>query len=510
MTLELCVSGQYVYFRNLTNTIVDKLDDHFSVFFPNYWFMPSFKQHFSDGKFHFYNKTYNRLPGGLVPLIEEFLIIENIPYEKRDTRQIKPLATGVDFSLVGAEERSYQIETVKTILSQKAIIANSATNAGKTELAAIAIKIYLESGFKVLWIVHRKALMRQTAKRLMRRLSLKESDIGLIGDGAFDPEKQLTISMIQTLSRLAIGKEKANSKVARKLLEECDAVIVDEVHHGKSDSYYKTLMKMPAVYRLGLSGTALKQKELDLMRIKAAISSNVCVITNDFLIQEGYSAKPTIYLHTIENMTIDKKTPSRDELLYEETEDERGEPQKELVLDERGRSIVVTPGVYRIGVINNDGFNEQVADIAKKDSKIGNVLIIVNRTEHGENILAKLDKRFKADLIFSELGTEEVMQKLENFRTGKTEILISTPLVDEGLDLPNIKILILAAGGESPSQLLQRVGRGLRKKGGDNRLYVHDFINCCHHLLLSQSIKRFDEYVNEKFEIIQDGVRLEG
>jgi superfamily II DNA or RNA helicase len=352
--------------------------------------------------------------------------------------------------------------------------------------------------------------MRQTAKRLMRRLSLKESDIGLIGDGAFDPEKQLTISMIQTLSRLAIGKEKANSKVARKLLEECDAVIVDEVHHGKSDSYYKTLMKMPAVYRLGLSGTALKQKELDLMRIKAAISSNVCVITNDFLIQEGYSAKPTIYLHTIENMTIDKKTPSRDELLYEETEDERGEPQKELVLDERGRSIVVTPGVYRIGVINNDGFNEQVADIAKKDSKIGNVLIIVNRTEHGENILAKLDKRFKADLIFSELGTEEVMQKLENFRTGKTEILISTPLVDEGLDLPNIKILILAAGGESPSQLLQRVGRGLRKKGGDNRLYVHDFINCCRHLLLSQSIKRFDEYVNEKFEIIQDGVRLEG
>jgi len=510
MTLELYISGQHVYFRNLTNTIVDKLDDHFSVFFPNYWFMPSFKQHFSDGKYHFYNKSYNRLPGGFLPMIEEFLTVENIPYEKDDVRKIKPLAVGVDYSLAGAEKRDYQTQAIEEILAQKAIIVNAATNAGKTEVAAVMIKIFLKSNLKILWLTHRKTLMYQTAKRLMKRLSLKEDAIGLIGDGLFEPDNQLTIAMIQTFSRLVSGKEKTNSKAIKKLLDVYDAVIVDEVHHGKSESYYKTLMKMPAPYRIGLSGTALKQKELNLMKIKAAISSNVCVITNDFLIQEGYSAKPTIYLHTIDNLTIDKKTAFRDELEYEEYVDRYGETQKRLVLNGQGRTIVVTPGAYRLGIIDNDFFNDQVADIARQESKVGNVLIIVNRTEHGENLLARLSDGVKADLVFSELGSEEVMQKLEDFRTGKTEILISTPLVDEGLDLPNIKILIIAAGGESASQLLQRVGRGLRKKGGDNRLHVHDFINCCHHFLLDHSIKRFDEYVKEKFEIIQDGVRLEG
>jgi superfamily II DNA or RNA helicase len=53
-------------------------------------------------------------------------------------------------------------------------------------------------------------------------------------------------------------------------------------------------------------------------------------------------------------------------------------------------------------------------------------------------------------------------------------VLIATTIFDEGVDVSGINCLFLAAGGKSMRQLLQRIGRGLRKKSDGSCIEVYD------------------------------------
>jgi len=64
-----------------------------------------------------------------------------------------------------------------------------------------------------------------------------------------------------------------------------------------------------------------------------------------------------------------------------------------------------------------------------------------------------------------------------------------------------VDVLVLAGGGKSYVKLLQRVGRGMRKKAGDNRIVIVDFIDDTNDYLLSHSEERIETYTQEGFAI---------
>ena len=57
--------------------------------------------------------------------------------------------------------------------------------------------------------------------------------------------------------------------------------------------------------------------------------------------------------------------------------------------------------------------------------------------------------------------------------------MILTNIFDEGVDTPEVDALIMAAGGKSSIETLQRLGRGMRAKE-DNRVFVFDFYDTTH------------------------------
>jgi superfamily II DNA or RNA helicase len=59
----------------------------------------------------------------------------------------------------------------------------------------------------------------------------------------------------------------------------------------------------------------------------------------------------------------------------------------------------------------------------------------------------------------------------------KVTILIGSTIADEGLDVPALKVLILAGSGKSSTRAFQRVGRVLRLFKGRNKAYVYDFMD---------------------------------
>lgn len=259
----------------------------------------------------------------------------------------------------------------------------------------------------------------------------------------------------------------------REFLDTITVMIVDEAHHSKSDTWYNNLMTCEnALYRIALTGSIDKKDELLWMRMQGLFGDVISRVTNKQLIEEGHSAKPTINIIPIAN------------------------PNDIDNIDEYRVA-------YEKGIINNNFRNKLIAKLTEKwynDDKV--ILIIVNFIDHGNNISELLDGlNVEHYFLHGEVDSEIRKQKLNDMRSGKLKVMIATSLIDEGVDISGINSLILGAGGKSLRQVLQRVGRALRKKKDDNTTQIYDFADMTNRFLFHHSKEREKIYREEEFEI---------
>ena len=73
-------------------------------------------------------------------------------------------------------------------------------------------------------------------------------------------------------------------------------------------------------------------------------------------------------------------------------------------------------------------------------------------------------------------GTGERKQILEDFATGKLEVLTSMKCLDEGVDVPRSELAIFCANTGNPRQFIQRRGRILRNHPDKKRAVIHDLV----------------------------------
>ena len=121
----------------------------------------------------------------------------------------------------------------------------------------------------------------------------------------------------------------------------------------------------------------------------------------------------------------------------------------------------------------------------------GAVLIVVNSIEHGENIaeyLGETDNEYA--FIQGKNTTEERADILNRVRSGDLKVLIGTKVMDEGIDIPNIRYMIYASAGKSFVQTLQRIGRLLRISKDKHEVYIFDIIDRNAEYLFNQAKQR--------------------
>ncbi|MFF2031109.1 sigma-70 family RNA polymerase sigma factor [Arthrobacter sp. NPDC058192] len=80
----------------------------------------------------------------------------------------------------------------------------------------------------------------------------------------------------------------------------------------------------------------------------------------------------------------------------------------------------------------------------------------------------------KASALFSGMAKDDRRQGMEDFRSGASQILAAPRLLDEGIDVPEADLGIIVAANRSQRQMVQRLGRVIRKKadGRVGRLVV--------------------------------------
>jgi DNA or RNA helicases of superfamily II len=96
--------------------------------------------------------------------------------------------------------------------------------------------------------------------------------------------------------------------------------------------------------------------------------------------------------------------------------------------------------------------------------------------------------------VSSEVTPELRKSIFDRVRSNEQSVIVCTTLADEGLDIPNLRSLVLAGGGKSSTRALQRVGRVLRPDKGKDYGYVVDIVD---------DIEYFDEHAERRRKIYQ-------
>lgn len=465
---------------DLAPNYLNLLAQELSVKVPNYYFSPAFRSGRWDGKQHFLTRPSNTFPTGLLPKVVTFL---------EDTCEVTPVIEDcrenlTDLNLptlqmgyvVGEDKelRRYQVDTINAIATNTVLgvpfqrgVVNIATNGGKTVIAeGIIGELYSQlrnCDGVFLFATHSKEIAYQAHQSLQNDLQI---EVGFIGDGQWDV-KTVTVAIITTVYR----RMKDKKPEFMELKDKVRGLVADEAHHSVAASFYEVFSQLnKASIRLGLTGTVDKKNLVNAMKLYSCTGDIVSKISNDYLIQQGVSAKPICIM-----FKVDK--PELGGMEYQDA--------------------------YRFGIVENEIRHDIIYDICAKETSAHNtVLILVERIEHGQN-LEEVLKPLCKEVYFTngQLSSGERVLLLDKLRNGELDVLISSNILDEGVDVSGINAVIYARGMKSMRKLLQGIGRGLRLKDDNSKLRFYDFIDDTHIKLLLHSQERYETLAAEKFVV---------
>ncbi len=337
-----------------------------------------------------------------------------------------------------------------------------ATGGGKTELACA-----LYQGLKVptVFVVHRTNLIGQTRSRFKKY----GMDTGQIGDGVFDPDEDgVTVATIQTLHNTLKGGDPA--KIATFIRAE--QIFFDEAHLcaaslDKGNQFIMLSRQFRhAFHRWGLTATPFMKDEYSNQLLMGATGDILYTISNDQLIKDGYLTKPTV--------TIIECPPVKGPRSW--------------------------PDVYDSAIVLNRRRNLRIIEELQKAPTPA--IIMCNRITHAK-IIANVAKHkgLILPVVQGITSSDSRAKIIADLQSGKIKHIIATTVFDEGMDMSELRTIILAGGGKSKVAMLQRIGRGLRIAKGKHAFKLIDFKDTSGRIMLSHSKLRKDTWVEEGFDI---------
>src|SRR3546814_7784424 len=101
-------------------------------------------------------------------------------------------------------------------------------------------------------------------------------------------------------------------------------------------------------------------------------------------------------------------------------------------------------------------------------------------------------KGLPAVAVSADTPRDERRQALQALAAGEIRVVFSVDLFNEGIDVPSVDTLLLLRPTDSPTVLLQQLGRGLRREANKSICTVLDFVG--HH---HKEFRRSEEHTSE-------------
>ena len=126
-------------------------------------------------------------------------------------------------------------------------------------------------------------------------------------------------------------------------------------------------------------------------------------------------------------------------------------------------------------VVKSKKRNAVIADNALRAEKPG--LLFVQHVEHGKQLVKDLAAAgVRAEFVWGTHSLAWRRSHIKRLIQGHFDILVCSTIFNEGIDIPELRSIVLGAGGKSVIAALQRAGRGMRvdrkadgtvREGGD-------------------------------------------
>lgn len=368
------------------------------------------------------------IPRGFIGKIIRFCRENKIEYDFRDERKkLKEVSL-----LFNAQLLEHQQIVIDTIAKKDLGVIVAPPGSGKT---IVGLKIVAEKKQPALIITHRKQIAVQWIERIETFLGIPKNEIVKIGQGKTKIGKQITVAMIQSLSK---ELEKPD---AEKLLNAFGTIIIDECHHIPAETFRNTITKLQTFYLYGLTATPYRKYNdsklifIHLGKMIAEIKSNEISTTK----------KPKIIIRNTElDVPFNSKT-DKFEIL-----------SKILVLDSSRNKTILQDIIHEL----------------KSDKKI---VIITERKEHIDSIYQYLKQSYEVITLSGEDSESSKNSKWKLLKEGNYQVLITTgQFFGEGTDLQNANCLFLVYPFSFEGKLIQYIGRVQRSEIAPTIYDYHD------------------------------------
>jgi len=374
--------------------------------------------------------------------------------------KIKPFAnfSYYDIQLKNFEMRDYQLNSIQEWINDVNTVGQgiikAPTGSGKSVIAILAVLEMLKNkpNSKIIYAVNSTTLLKQFqsfAKREDLPFILVSGEIDELQKGQKSDFIALSIAYYYS-------KKKQNKhEKLKELVRDSDLIIIDEAHHTPAITIKSLLLDSPNSIRLGLSATPLREdgRELEILGLLGKISYSI----NYTELVQKYYLVPIEYIQF---------TPKISQKLYQKLktleQSYAGEPFSKL--------YNATLRIFEQSPYTNQQIVQKIKELNKYPA-----LVIVRRISIAQKLSELLNQNgITADWVSSKTSLEERMTKIENLKNGNLKVLVSTSLADEGLDIPQLSLVVLMSQGKSRIKLIQRIGRVMRPSAGKSKGYVLD------------------------------------
>lgn len=316
--------------------------------------------------------------------------------------------------------RQYQLDLIDAIRAElphhRRVLAVLPTGAGKTHTFCTIAQRSAVKNNNVLILVHRAELLEQTSKRL--------AAMG-VEHGIIAPKHPVTHAQVQVASIYAVARRLKQFPWSPNL------IIVDEAHHCIARSWQQVMDGYEHAFIIGWTATPAR---LDGRGLTAAFDQLIEGPAIRRLIECGYLSRYQLYAPPSK---IDRSS-----------------------LKKRGgdyRTEEIEPMVTRPDVLFAAVANYQQYAAGKR------AIAFCSSIRHAEKVRDSFLKAgIPAASIDGTLTSDIRLDRIDKFKSGEIQILVSVDLVSEGFDVPGCDCVILLRPTASLAVYLQQVGRALR------------------------------------------------
>ena len=325
------------------------------------------------------------------------------------------------------------------------------TAAGKTYIALKAIELLKT---QTLIVVPTLDLIDQWRSRIKECLGAESGAVG----GGENTVRMITVSTYDSAYLQA-------AHLGNKFL----LLVFDEVHHLASPSYMQIAEMYIAPYRMGLTATyeRIDERHQLLPRLVGDLVYTVAVeeLAGKHLAPYTYEKK-YVELSNREQQIYNKEMATFKSYLIEKhivMKSPRDFQRFVMITgrDPRAREALLARNRALKVALNSQ---EKIKALAKllEANKNEKTLIFTLHTD----LVYAISRRFLIPAITYLTPKEERREILENFRKGNYHTIVTSQVLDEGIDVPDATIGYILSGTGSTRAYIQRLGRLLRKVEG--------------------------------------------